>query len=122
IALIVPVAPIGEGYHYVLLFPAVVIAWWWFVRARPGREIGIALAVCTVLLCVPGRFYWSDRLRDGWAALLAYPRVYGAVGLWGALVSGLSRRQPVALALWTGTTTRLSSPARRPSQVSRPSP
>jgi hypothetical protein len=81
-ALIVPAAPIGEGYHYVLIFPAVVIAWWWAVRARADLRSRLALAACTALLLVPQAIYGSPRLSGGWTALLAYPLLCGAFGLW----------------------------------------
>jgi hypothetical protein len=93
IALITPMAPIGEAYHYMLILPAVVIAWWWAVCAPASWRSRILLAVFTLLLCAPQRYYDSPRLRDGGAALLAYPLVYGAFGLWGWLIQALRARR-----------------------------
>lgn len=94
IAPLVAVAPIGEGYHYVLVFPAVMIGFWWARRA-PATETGrlrawCLVAGCTALICVPLRCYGSPHLRDGWLALLAYPRVYGSLALWALLARALS--------------------------------
>ena len=91
VSLIATAPPVAENYHYVLVFPAVVIAWWWATRARASWPTLLLLAGCTALLCVPQRFYGSLRIRDGWAALLAYPLVYGAVGLWAFFVHALAR-------------------------------
>ena len=90
-ALVVPAAPIGEGYHYVIIFPAVVIAWWWAVRVRVSLPSRLALAVCTALLLAPQAFYSSRHVRDGWTALLAYPLLFGAFGLWAWLGRALAR-------------------------------
>lgn len=94
---LVPAAPIGEGYHYVLLLPAVVIAWWWASRARASMQWQLVLLACSILLVTPQRFYDSSRLQVGWAAVLAYPRLYGALGLWALLARALSddRSRPV---------------------------
>jgi len=84
---LVPLAPIGEGHHYMLLLPALVISWWVAARARPRMLCWAALVASTFLICVPLRYYQSPSLRDGWLALLSYPRVYGALGLWALLVA-----------------------------------
>jgi hypothetical protein len=90
VSLMVTAVPVAEGYHYVLVFPAVVIAWWWAVRSDASPPARLLLAGCTGLLCVPQRYYGSVHVRDGWAALLAYPLVYGAVGLWAFFVHALA--------------------------------
>lgn len=90
-ALIAPAAPIGEGYHYVQTFPALLIAWWWAVRAHASLMSRLVLAGCTGLLLAPPAYYNSPHLQDGWTALLAYPMVYGAFGLWAWLASALAR-------------------------------
>jgi hypothetical protein len=91
IALLVPMSPIGEGYHYTLVFPALVTAWWWAIGTRAPVRSRLALVACTLLLCAPQRYYSSLSLQDGWRALLAYPMLYGALGLWAWLVSALRR-------------------------------
>jgi hypothetical protein len=90
VSLMVTAVPVAEGYHYVLVFPAVVIAWWWAVTSDAPPQARWLLAGCTGLLCIPQRYYGSVYIRDGWAALLAYPLVYGAVGLWAFFVHALA--------------------------------
>jgi hypothetical protein len=91
IALIVVSAPFAEGYHYVLVLPALLIAVWWAWQSaaqygsRPWMIWGM-LALAALLLGLPLP-YRSPELSAGWIALLAYPRVYGAYLLW--LVLGL---------------------------------
>ena len=29
--------PVAEDYHYVLILPSIIIAWWWALRSRPSR-------------------------------------------------------------------------------------
>ena len=89
IALVAPVAPIGEAHHYVTVFPAVFIAWWWMIRTSAQPAPRIALAVFTLLLCAPQRYYGSPLIADGWKAVLAYPLVCGAFGIWAVLVRTL---------------------------------
>jgi len=84
-ALIVTLAPIAEGYHYVLVLPAVMIAVWWAVRTRPGLASRAVLGVSLLLLTAPQSVYSNPAIQAGALALLAYPRVYGAFLLWGWL-------------------------------------
>jgi hypothetical protein len=90
VSLMVAAAPVAEGYHYVLVFPSVVIAWWWAASSNVSFPTLSLLAGCTGLLCVPQRYYGSVHIRDGWAALLAYPLLYGATGLWAFFVHALA--------------------------------
>jgi hypothetical protein len=79
-------APLGEGYHYTLVLPALLIAAWWAWTARLTRRAWAWLALAALLLSVPWP-YQSPQLSAGWWALLAYPRVYGAYALWGWLLA-----------------------------------
>jgi hypothetical protein len=90
VAPMVAMAPIGEGYHYVMIFPAVLIGWWWALRTDASKRSWLLMAACTALICAPQRYYSSQHLRAGWAALLAYPRAYGALMLWGMLAHALA--------------------------------
>lgn len=96
VAPLVPVAPIGEGYHYLLVFPAILVGWWWAFRSPARAKNLVLVAVCTGLVCVPQRCYDAKLLQQGWAALLAYPRVYGAVALWGLLARALAASRACA--------------------------
>jgi len=77
-------APLGEGYHYTLVLPALIIAVWWAWTARLSWRAWGWLALAALLLSVPWP-YQAPQINAGWWALLAYPRVYGAYALWGWL-------------------------------------
>jgi Glycosyltransferase family 87 len=85
-SLIVTSAPFAEGYHYILVLPALLTATWWAWRSD-GRHVSRlwmlwgALALAALLMAAPLP-YKSPQLEAGWLALLAYPRVYGAYLLW----------------------------------------
>jgi hypothetical protein len=82
-------APIAESYHFVLVLPSLVVAWWWCLCARSSRRAWVGLGVATALLSVPQSLYGLPALQSGWGALLAYPRVYGSLLLWGWLLGAL---------------------------------
>lgn len=96
-------APIGESYHYALcLFPIVVLiailyeAWRSHSVAERGRDLpwhlpGVTagLVVAVVLLGAPWQY--NVARVDGWANLMHYPRLYGALLLWLLMVLLLLR-------------------------------
>jgi hypothetical protein len=89
LALLVPVAvlvsPIAEDYHYVLMLLPMVAAAALLIRApRPGWMAWLLFIGALVLLVPPWPF--EQHPVEGWAALLYYPRVYGALLLWAALL------------------------------------
>ena len=98
LCLVVPLQPAGEEYHYTLLLLVVVVltalAPWPLpplrrVRGRIDQRYALrALALpglaCT-LLVLPAYFLASEAWAGWPRALLAYPRLYGALLLWGAL-------------------------------------
>lgn len=90
-ALCVSLTPIAESYHYLLVLPAVVIAFWWAARRGASRISWTALILAVLLLITPFRLYGWRPIQAGWLALLAYPRLYGAFALWGWLARALSR-------------------------------
>jgi hypothetical protein len=77
---------LAQEYHFaMLLVPAAVALARWF-EAPDRRPIdGLWLALGLALLAAPVA-YESPGLADGWLALLAYPRLYGAWLLWAWLV------------------------------------
>jgi len=97
VALAVLLEPVGEQYHHtVLLLPLAVLlahlgrqsvgSGQWAVgrnRLLPGAILALAL------LALP--FDLGHAATIGWAALLAYPRVYGTWLLWGVLIIALVR-------------------------------
>lgn len=84
VSLMVVNAPVGEGYHYLWVLPALLVAGWWAWRDRVGATMWGLLLLAGLLMGAPWP-YTSPRLQAGAWALLAYPRVYGAVLLWGWL-------------------------------------
>lgn len=118
-AVVVPLAsalaPIGEGYHYALcLFPIVVVATilyeaWrqaWAddlvgsVLPRDLLAVSSGFALAVALLGAPWQY--NVARVDGWASLLHYPRLYGALVLWLLMVVLLVRPGVVRHAKGTG--------------------
>jgi glycosyl transferase family 87 len=94
-SLMVTSAPLGEGYHYALALPALLVAAWWAWRGGSWSVshnwvLWGVLALAALLMAAPLP-YQSPALALGWLALLAYPRVYGAYLLWLVLALMLKR-------------------------------
>jgi hypothetical protein len=80
-ALMIPLQPVGEEHSFVLLLPATLTALVVAVDAEPGTRRGLLVtsaALGAALLAVPMPF-WDAALTPGWRALLAYPKLYGAL-------------------------------------------
>ena len=76
--------PLAEEYHYaLLLLPLAVIAS--RIAGSPAAPEVVWLGAVVILLAAPWP-YTSPALNDGWAALLAYPRLYGGWLAWGLLL------------------------------------
>jgi hypothetical protein len=101
-ALVVCLSPVAESYHYLLVLPTVIITWWRALSLRPGITSWAVVVSGTLLLVVPQNMYGSPAIRDGWLALFAYPRVYGAFVLWGWLGRALSGLRQHASATTNG--------------------
>jgi hypothetical protein len=87
---IVSMAPVAEGYHYVLVLPSLVVAFWWAARQGVGPRSWLVLSAITLLLIVPLQYFAIPSFRDGWRAVFAYPRVFGALALWTWLAGALA--------------------------------
>ena len=88
---------LAQEYHFAMLLvpAAVALARWFDEPGRPALD-GLWLALALALLAAPLP-YEDPVLSVGWAALLAYPRLYGAWLLWGWLIRELWRdRLPAA--------------------------
>jgi hypothetical protein len=97
VALGVLVLHVAQEYHFaVLLVPAAVAAARWFDGQDRGVIGSIWLGASLVLLAAPLP-YKDPALADGWVALLAYPRLYGAWLLWGWLIRALWRERRLTL-------------------------
>ncbi|HEX5417048.1 MAG TPA: glycosyltransferase family 87 protein [Chloroflexota bacterium] len=102
----VALSPVSEDYHYTLLLVPIAILLADWRDCRRGRRWLAILLGAIVLIGAPLPFK-SPALAAGAWALLAYPKLYGALGLWGlavralrsaperALAGGGARRQPV---------------------------
>jgi hypothetical protein len=90
LSLVATSAPVAEGYHYVMVLPALLVALWWAWLSACDWPAWAALGLAVLLLAAPLP-YRSPGLQDRWLALLAYPRVYGAFILWGWLGWALER-------------------------------
>lgn len=85
LCLIVPLQPAGEQHHYVvLLVPFFLLI---PLAGRVAREAPAALALAGIALALQlaPNYFLDNAAWSGWPrALLAYPRLYGALALWGA--------------------------------------
>lgn len=70
--------PAAEQHHYILLFPAFLFA------ARSPLIPRAPLYIAAALIVLP-LGYISEALSSGWWALMAYPRLYGAIILFALL-------------------------------------
>jgi hypothetical protein len=83
------VSPVSSEVHFAMAVIPGAILCAELVRTRSAALTTVlVLAAALLAIDVP---YWSLRLSDGPVALLAYPRLYGALALWG-LALGLSLR------------------------------
>lgn len=87
LCLIVPLQPAGEQHHYVvLLVPLLVLVPLARRLAREAPAAAVLGAIAVGLLLLPN-YFLDNAAWAGWPrALLAYPRLYAALALWGCLV------------------------------------
>jgi hypothetical protein len=102
------VVNLTQEHHFaMLLVPAVVsLARWLESPERRVLDV-VWLALAFLLLAAP-LAYKDPLLADGWIALLAYPRLYGAWLLWAWLIREL----------WFDRLARVADPDRTPSRTS----
>jgi hypothetical protein len=87
LCLIVPLQPAGEEYHYTLLLVVLLLLF-----NQPGlallrsRIATVGVALASVLFALPSYFLQTAQWQGWPTALLAYPRLYGALLLWGILM------------------------------------
>lgn len=100
-ALAVPLQPLGEEYHYPLLLPSVLLLLGILAGAvpsiRPDPWAGMLGVFGVLLVTVPLPFK-DEVFVGGWSALLAYPKLYGAllvVLAYGILLSPIRERRAV---------------------------
>jgi len=72
--------PASIDYHYMLiLLPVLILIDW--LRRKPSKNLWILFGVSFILIAlnIP---YVSPKVTGSWLALFAYPKLYGAMGLW----------------------------------------
>jgi hypothetical protein len=107
LVLTVVLAPIAEQYHYLTAAPTLIVAgveW-----HRLGRRVPLALllVLAGVLMFWPLP-YKDPRLSAGWLAVLAYPRLWGGLLLWGGLY-GLAHGLPEPARTWAAVKPAVSA-------------
>jgi hypothetical protein len=74
------VSPVSLDYHYVICLLPIAVLLSRLESASRGVQGGLLLfAALLIGVDLP---YRSPRLADGWLALLAYPKLAGALLLW----------------------------------------
>jgi len=75
------ISPASLDYHYtILLLPILILIGW--IRNNPSILLWVVFLIC-LLLIVAILPYKSPRIAGGILAVFAYPKLYGAIGLWG---------------------------------------
>jgi hypothetical protein len=102
LVLTIVLAPIAEQYHYLMAALALIVAAAEWRRQAPwqGQRPGLGglLLLAAVLIFWPLP-YKDPRLAAGWLAILAYPRLWGGLLLWGDLYA-LGRVVPEPIRQW----------------------
>lgn len=82
------ISPLSLDYHYLfLLIPMSILIAQTVDQSHLWARVVLAIAIFLIAADLP---YRSPRLEGGTWALLAYPKLYGALALWGlALTNGL---------------------------------
>jgi hypothetical protein len=90
-ALGLALSPVSLDYHYVLaIFPIAVALAGFRGRLKGTSGVVFLVAVALIALDLP---YRSPAIGDGVVALLAYPKLYGVLGVWGVLLRGRGLRE-----------------------------
>ncbi len=75
------ISPVSLDYHYtILLLPILLLVSW--IRNNPSILLWILLLIFVALIAADTP-YSSPRISGGGWAILAYPKLCGAIGLWG---------------------------------------
>jgi hypothetical protein len=82
--LVVPLQPAGEEYHYTLLLVVLIVV----LASWRGSATGALALIAALLLFALPPYFLDTAAFGGWPqALLAYPRMYGSLVLWGVLLA-----------------------------------
>jgi hypothetical protein len=87
------VSPASLDYHYtIILLPILIMLKWSLNNATAFTWAVLIFSVVLVAAYIP---YTSLKVTNGWLAILAYPKLYGAVGLWRLIVSSSSQSKSI---------------------------
>jgi hypothetical protein len=87
LCLVVPLQPAGEQHHYVLLLAPLFVALIMARRLFALSPVAAALVAAGAALQFAPSYFLDNAAWAGWpTALLAYPRLYGALLLWAAFL------------------------------------
>jgi alpha-1,2-mannosyltransferase len=92
LSLTLVLSPVSEDYHFTLLFVPLAILLLDWSAIRPGGPRTALLLLALILLTAPLPYTRPDLAAGAWA-LLAYPRLYGALALWAAALLALRRER-----------------------------
>jgi len=85
------ISPVSLDYHYtILLLPILLLVSW--IRNNPSILLWILLLIFVALIAADTP-YSSPRISGGGRAILAYPKLYGAIGLLGLSYWALYRSE-----------------------------
>jgi hypothetical protein len=85
------ISPVSLDYHYtILLLPILLLVSW--IRNNPSILLWILLLIFVALIAADTP-YSSPRISGGGRAILAYPKLYGAIGLLGLSFWALYRSE-----------------------------
>jgi hypothetical protein len=87
LCLLVPLQPAGEQHHYVVLLVPLLVLVPLAGRLISEAPLAAALGAMAIVLLLLPSYFLDNAAWAGWPrALLAYPRLYAALALWGCLV------------------------------------
>jgi hypothetical protein len=73
-------SPPSIDYHYILMLIPIFILLDWLIK-NPSVYLR-SLFVISYLLIAASLPYISSKITEGWWAVFAYPKLYGALGMW----------------------------------------
>jgi hypothetical protein len=89
------ISPVSLDYHYtIILLPIFILIKW--ILKNQSRIVWAALILFIILIAayIP---YTSPKVNNGWLAIFAYPKLYGAIGLTGLFLFYSSKNKDTAL-------------------------
>jgi hypothetical protein len=78
------ISPVSLDYHYTMMLLPIIL----LLKLAMKNQSYIVWGVLALSILLIGSYipYTSSKVTNGWIAILAYPKLYGAIGLWGMLL------------------------------------